>query len=314
MVEPPVVAVFDPLPHFSYREEREILEGGGVRLVVPATDAEATAAIADADVVVVTGRRRFTAVEVAALTRCVGVQTSSVGADYVDPSLHDRGIPLRTAAGYCTDEVSDHAIALLLAAWRRIPMLDRAGRRAGWTGSSALTAPLRRLRGRTVGVVGLGRIGRAVVAKARGLGLEPIGHDPFLTGAEVAPMPLVALDALVAAADAVVLCAPATSASRHLIDARRLALARPGVVLVNVARGALVDEAALVAALDSGQVAVAALDVRATEPPPDDDPLAGRADTILTPHAAASSVEAVAELHEWTARGALDLLREAGRR
>ncbi|GIF66811.1 hypothetical protein Ais01nite_48460 [Asanoa ishikariensis] len=309
MVEPPVVTVFDPLPHFTYREERAILEAGGARLVVPADESEARAAIADADVVVVTGRRRFTAVDVAALTRCVGVQTSSVGADYVDPSLHDRGIPLRTAAGYCTEEVSDHAIALLLAAWRRIPMLDRAG----WTGSAALTAPLRRLRGRTVGVVGLGRIGRAVVAKARGLGLDPLGHDPFLTAAEVAPTPLLELDALIAAADAVVLCAPATSASQHLLDARRLALARPGLVLVNVARGALVDEAALVAALDSGQVAVAALDVRATEPPPDDDPLAGRPDTILTPHAAASSVEAVSELHEWTARGALDLLRAAGR-
>ncbi|MBF9130270.1 C-terminal binding protein [Plantactinospora sp. S1510] len=313
MAESPVVVVFDPLPHFSYREERAILEAGGARLVVPATEAEARAAIADADVVVVTGRRRFTAAEVATLSRCVGVQTSSVGSDYVDPSLHDRGIPLRTAAGYCTEEVSDHAVALLLAAWRRIPMLDRAGRRAGWAGGAALTAPLRRLRGRTVGIVGLGRIGRMVAAKARGLGLEAVGHDPFLTAGAVAPTPLVDLDALLAAADAVVLCAPATAESRHLLDARRLALTRPGVILVNVARGGLVDEAALVAALDSGQVAVAALDVRELEPPTDGDPLADRPDTILTPHAAASSVEAVAELHEWTARGALDLLRAAGR-
>jgi D-3-phosphoglycerate dehydrogenase len=313
MAEPPVIAVFDPLPHFTYREERAILEAEGARLVVPASEPEARAMIADADVVVVTGLRRFTAAEVGTLTRCVGVQTSSVGADYVDRSLRDRGIPLRTAAGYCTEEVSDHAIALLLAAWRRIPMLDRAGRRAGWTGAAALTAPLRRLRGRTVGIVGMGRIGRMVAAKARGLGLEPVGHDPFLPADVVAPTPLLDLDALLAGADVVVLCAPATARSRHLLDARRLALTRPGVILVNVARGALVDEAALADALDRGQVAVAALDVRETEPAPADDALGGRPDVILTPHAAASSVEAVEELHDWTARGALELLRAAGR-
>ncbi|MEV0719100.1 NAD(P)-dependent oxidoreductase [Asanoa sp. NPDC050611] len=305
----PWVVVYDPLPHFTYLEERALLAAGGAELFVPASEADARAAIVGADVVVVTGRRPFTAGAVASLTRCVGVQTSSTGADYVDPSLHERGIPLRTAAGYCTEEVSDHAIALLLAAWRRIPMLDRAG----WTGSDAVTAPVRRLRGRVVGIVGMGRIGRLVAAKARGIGLEPVGHDPFLRAAQVAPTPLLELDELLATADVVVLCAPATPGTRHLIDARRLALTRPGVILVNVSRGALVDEAALLAALDSGRVAVAALDVREVEPPRPGDPLAGRPDTILTPHAAATSVESVAELHEVTARGALDLLRAAGR-
>lgn len=308
MAAPPLVVVFDPLPVFDYRAERAIIEAAGARLHVPTSGADE--AIADADVVVVTGRRRFTADNVAALTRCVGVQTSSTGADYVHPSLGERGIPLRTAAGYCTEEVSDHAIALLLAAWRRIPMLDAVGRTPGWEGSRTWTRPLRRLRGHTVGIVGMGRIGRALAAKAGGLGLVVVGHDPFV---DAAPVPLLGLDDLLGTADAIVLCAPATDGSRHLLDARRLALTRPGVIVVNVSRGALVDEAALLDALDRGHVAVAALDVRATEPAAEGDSLAGRADTILTPHTAGSSAEAEAQLHETTAYGALDLLREAGR-
>jgi D-3-phosphoglycerate dehydrogenase len=313
VTEPANVVVFDPLPSFDYREEREIVEGAGARLVVPATAEAADEAIADADVVVVTGIRKFGAARIASLTRCVGVQTSSVGADYVHPDLQARGIPLRTAAGYCTEEVSDHAIALLLAAWRRIPMLDDVGRAPGWPGSRRHTAPLRRLRGRTLGIVGLGRIGRAVARKAAGLGLDPVGYDPYVDASTTAPTPLLTFPELLALADALVLCAPATDDSRHLLDDHHLALVKPGAVLVNVARGALVDEAALVRALDSGRIAVAALDVREAEPVAGDDPLAGRTDTILTPHAAASSAEAAAELHERTAHGALELLRDAGR-
>jgi len=313
VTEPPVVTVFDPLPIFNYREERDIISSAGARLVVPATPEQADQEIVDADVVVATGRRKFTAEHVASLRRCVGVQTSSTGADFVHPDLEARGITLRTAAGYCTEEVSDHAIALLLAAWRRIPMLDRVGKAPGWLGSHEFTSPLRRLRGCTVGVVGMGRIGRATAEKARGLGLRPVGFDPYIEAADVDPTPLLPLETLLGEADAVVVCAPATAESRHLLDDRRLALMRPGVILVNVSRGAVVDEAALLRALEAGRVAVAALDVRAAEPASDGDPLASRTDVILTPHAAASSVESVAELHARTAHGALAMLREAGR-
>jgi D-3-phosphoglycerate dehydrogenase / 2-oxoglutarate reductase len=216
------------------------------------TPAEADAAMVGADVVIVTGVRKFGVADIAALTRCVGVQTSSTGADAVHPDLEAREIPLRTAAGYCTEEVSDHAIALLLAAWRRVQLLDTVGRTARWVGTRTYTAPLRRLRGHTVGIVGRGRIGRAVAGKARGLGFEAIGYDPYVD-VVAAAVPLFSLAALLGDSDAVVLCARATSETRHLINDRRLAQMKPGVVLVNVSRGALVDEAALVRALESGR-------------------------------------------------------------
>jgi D-3-phosphoglycerate dehydrogenase len=235
--------------------------------------------------------------------------------DRVDADAASRaGIAVRNVPGYCTDEVADHALALLLAAWRRVPQLAARTREGDWdVHDDADLRAIRRLRGKTLGLVGAGRIGRAVAARARAFGMTTIADDPYVAdaGPDLAVVPLATL---LERSDALVLCALLTAETRGLIGRDALARVRPGLVLVNVARGGLVDEAALAEAMRDGRVAAAALDVRDPEPPvPGRDPLAGLPGLLVTPHIAASSQEAVRDLHEMAAAISLDLLRGAGR-
>jgi D-3-phosphoglycerate dehydrogenase / 2-oxoglutarate reductase len=199
---------------------------------------------------------------------------------------------------YCVDEVADHAILLLMAAWRRLPELEAVWRAGNWV-NAALVPPVNRARGRRLGIVGFGRIGRAVARRARGFGFEVVVHDPFvadddLRAADVEP---VELDELFATCDAVSLHCPLTADTRHLVNADRLARVRPGLVLVNTSRGGLVDLAALDEALEHGQVAAAGLDVLEDEPAPDlSRNLFQRPNVLLTPHLAWYSLEARRDL------------------
>jgi D-3-phosphoglycerate dehydrogenase len=201
----------------------------------------------------------------------------------------------------------------MLAALRRLPhwLATTAGGR--WL-EPADQVTVRRTCGLTVGVVGAGRIGSAVARKARAFGMNTIAHDPFVAAAHD-DLPLVARGELLARSDVIVLCASASSAEPFRLGPDDFAaLATPPPVIVNVARGALIDEPALAAALRSGAVSAAALDVRAEEPPdPADDPLAGAPNLILTPHVAASSAEAIADLRTGVADAAIELLVAAGR-
>ncbi|MBX3029008.1 MAG: hypothetical protein KF809_02495 [Chloroflexi bacterium] len=320
MTRGPAAVVLDPYhsEEDPFAVDAALLAEAGVELIVPPDPDSADAAIVDADVVVVTGVRRLDAARIATLRRAVGILCYSIGMDQVDrEAAASRGLPVRNIPGYCTDEVADHALLLLLAARRRLlPLASRAA--AGDWG--VLDDPhhdaIRRSRGTMLGIVGAGRIGRAVAARARAFGMRTIAADP--APAVVDPdLPIVPLPTLLAEADAVVLCAALTPGTRGLIDAAALALVRPGVVLVNVARGALVDEPALADALHDGRVSAAALDVRHPEPPlADADPLAahiaaGR--VLVTPHVAASSREAVEDLHRMAAATILELLGDAGR-
>jgi D-3-phosphoglycerate dehydrogenase len=172
---------------------------------------------------------------------------------------------------------------------------------------------IKRSRGLTVGVVGAGRIGRAVAAKARAFGMSTIAHDPYLATAEDA-LPLVDRGELLARSDVIVLCASATSTMPFRLGRGDFLAMRTPPVIVNVARGALIDEAALAEALRAGTVSAAALDVRVDEPPdPADDPLAGAPNLILTPHVGASSAAAIGDLRTGVAEAAIALLVEAGR-
>ncbi len=214
-----------------------------------------------------------------------------VGVDNVD--LHAaaaRGIAVVNAPDYCVDEVAEHAIALLLTAWRETARLDRAVRRGAWEPDGMRPVPL--VAGRTLGIVGLGRIGRAVAWRARGLGLRVIAHEPQPRPDEAEE--LVSLGELYARADAISLHVPLVAATAGLIDEAALAAMRPGVVLVNVSRGGLVDERALLAALEAGRVFAACLDVRRLEPPAADDLLRARDDVTSTPHVAYASADAPA--------------------
>jgi D-3-phosphoglycerate dehydrogenase len=286
-----------------------------VELVVPADEAAADEAIQTADAVIVTGVRRLDAGRIGRLERCAGILCYSIGMDKVDgPAARDAGIPVRNVPDYCTDEVSDHAMTLLLAAQRRLLPIANATRAGEWPlrDRAQLTA-IRRLRGQTLGIAGAGRTGKLVARKARGFGFRTIAYDPFLTDSGDPDLELVSFDELLQRVDAIVICAALTPGAPPLIDRAALGQVRPGLILVNVARGGHVDEDALATALRDGRVAVAALDVRATEPPAQPDPLTGLPNVIQTPHVAASSREAADDLHRLAAEYVLGLLEDAGR-
>jgi D-3-phosphoglycerate dehydrogenase len=311
----PRVVVFDPIPGWSFDVEASALAHRGVDLVVPGAPEAADEAIRDADVVIVTGVRRFDAGRIASLDDAAGILCYSIGMDKIDSdAAQDAGIPVRNVPDYCIDEVSDHALALLLAAERRLVPLAAATAAQWPLTDRSLIEPIRRLHGQTLGVLGAGRIGRLVARKARAFGFLTIAHDPIVTEAGEAELELVAFDDLLARADAIVLCAALTPSSRHVIGRDALARIKPGLILVNVARGGLVDETALADALRDGRVGYAALDVRDPEPPdPAADPLAGLPNVLQTPHIAGSSRDAADDLHRLAARYVLELLETAGR-
>jgi D-3-phosphoglycerate dehydrogenase / 2-oxoglutarate reductase len=312
----PSVVVFDPIPgDWSFDAEAGILAERGVDLLVPPNEAAADAAIRSADAVIVTGVRRLDAERVASLARCAGILCYSIGMDKVDgPAASAAGLPVRNVPDYCTDEVSDHALTLLLAAQRRLLPIATATARGEWPlRDRTQLARIHRLRGQTLGIAGAGRTGRLVARKARAFGFRTIAHDPFVDDMANDELELVDFDDLLARSDAIVICAALSPGSPPLISGEALERVRPGLILVNVARGGHVDEVALADALRDGRVAVAALDVRASEPPTQPDPLVGLPNVILTPHVAASSREAAEDLHRLAAGYVLGLLEDAGR-
>jgi D-3-phosphoglycerate dehydrogenase len=211
---------------------------------------------------------------------------------------------------YGRDEVADHTLALALAVLRGVVVLDRSVREGHWDLEAA--RPLRRLATLTYGVVGCGAIGSAVARRAAGLGMRVLGHDVEGVASDP-PIQRVPLEALLADADLVSLHAALTPDSHHLIDADALARMRPSAFLVNTARGGLVDAAALLAALDAGALAGAALDVLEGEPPDELGwKLARHPRVVATPHAAWYSEEAFHTLKTEVAREALRVL-EGGR-
>jgi D-3-phosphoglycerate dehydrogenase len=311
----PCVVIWDPRrdDSWTYDLEAVTLAGAGVDLVVPDGDTASDDDVARADVLVVASPLPNWVY--GALTNCVGIVCYSVGMDAVDhEEAADTGLVVTNAAGFCTDEVSDHAMALLLALQRRLVEFATLAAGNDW---SPYFAPgslgLRRMRGQTVGIVGAGRIGSAVATKANAFGMDVVAYDPFLDGHPLDFVTLVDLPELLAKSDAVVLCSALTSEVRHLIDAAAIAAMKPDAVLVNVARGAIVDEQALTSALDSGHLAGAGLDVREQEPPDALDLLSGRSNVILTQHLAGTSAQSHHDLHVITARRCIELLQDAGR-
>ena len=312
----PVVVIPEPVSDegWTYDVERSILEPRGVTLVVAASEAEAKAAIRDADVVFTSSR--ISATDIATLRRCVGILCYSVGTDMVDAkAAAAAGIPVWNCPTSNLEEVSDFTVLLILAAQRRLLTFAAAGARGEW---DVFEWPewraVRRMRGRTVGIVGAGRIGQMVAQKLHGFHATTIACDPFVESTADPLLQLVSLDELVARSDIIVGCAALTDTSRGMFGPELFRLARPGLIFVNVSRGGLVDEGALADALDSGQVAYAALDVRPAEPPdPAWDRLAGRPNVLLTPHVAGPSIESFRDLHVEAGTRILALLEQAGR-
>ena len=284
--------------------ERSILEPVGARLVTgPGGDPDAIVDVAGgADVIITGSRPRFDAAVLARL-RCSRIVRAGVGVDTVDlAAARAHGIGVAYVPDYGTEAVAQHTLALVLAATRRLTVADRTVRAGGW-GLDAVR-PLHLPGALTAGVVGHGRIGARVAQLLRAVGFgRVLAHDPHAPpdARGVEPSDLVDL---LATADVVKLHVPGTADGTPLIDATRLALLRPGSVLVNTARGSLVDAPALGAALRRGAPAVAALDVHATEPP-DLEVFDGVTDRLLlTPHMAWYAEESATELRRRAAEEA----------
>jgi len=276
--------------------ERAELSAVGAELVVArcATGAELAERAAGAQVVWLEWTPHMDAEVLAALPRCELVMRWGAGYDQIDVAAATRlGIAVANAPGYCTENVAEHAMALLLSMARGI-VAGHEDMRAGRWRNPAIAH--QRLAGHTLGIVGLGRIGRRVAELGQAFGCRVIAHDPLPGLTVPAGVTLAGLPELMAAADYVTVHAPLSPQTRHLIDAGVLAAARPGLLLVNTSRGPLVDEAALLAAIESGAVAGAALDVFEQEPLPADSPLRNCPQIVLTPHEASTSAEADQDL------------------
>ena len=247
--------------------------------------------LADADALLVRSATKVDAQLLAAAPRLRIVARAGTGVDNVDvEAASTRGILVVNAAGANSISVAEHAWALMLALARAIPSADRAMKERRWEKKNFLGTELR---GKTLGVAGFGRIGQEVAQRARAFGMHVIAHDPFIS-ADLAGrfgVELVSIDELCAAADYLTLHLPATNETHHLFNDERFARCKPGLRLINTARGELVDEAALRRAIESGIIAGAGLDVFEHEPPKDWT-LAQLPQVIATPHIAASTEEA----------------------
>jgi len=229
--------------------------------------------------------------------RCKVIGRFGLGVDNIDiPAAAALGITVTYVPDYCMREVSDHAMALLLALARKITFSNKLVQSGRW--EVPPITPLRRLDGQVLGLVGFGNIPRALVPKAKAFGLRVVTHDPYVAAEVFARYAVedASLDALLAMSDFISIHAPLLPATRGLFNAETFRKMKKGAYLINTARGPLVDEDALIAALDSGHLGGAALDVVATEPLPKDSKLLGRDNVILTPHTAFYSVEALEEL------------------
>lgn len=274
--------------------------------------------LAVADALIVWHVIRISAATIDRLARCRVLVRAGVGYDNVDiEAAAARGIPVCNVPDYGTEEVADHAVCMALALVRRIPEAAAFVKRGGW--DWRLCRPVRRINRLCAGIVGLGRIGTAAALRFKAFGLDVCFHDPYREdGADKAlgVRRCESLAELLAQADIVSLHVPLTDETRNLIDAAAIAQMRPEAVLVNTARGGVVDTTAVAAALEAGRFRGVALDVLPSEPGTDADPLfagwrAGRpwADrVILTPHTAFYSEEGLEDMRRKGAREVRRLL------
>lgn len=277
--------------------EREILEPLGAELVLADTTGEeelAEAARGCAAMLVCFAKVGKPVIAAAAESGCRIISRYGIGYDNIDVgAATERGLLVTYVPDYCLDEVADHAMALLLSLARGVHHAALSVRDGDWT---VPHGTVHRLRGRRLAVIGVGGIGRRVVDRARAFAMEVVGFDPYVEDWRVPAERARSLEEAVADADAVSLHVPLTDENRDMIDAESIAWMRRSPILVNTARGPLVDLDAAVEALDSGRLGGLALDTTEPEPPPADHPLRAHPRVVLTPHMAFYSAEAQAEL------------------
>ena len=284
----PRILVADPLAEDGLERLRR---AGEVTIVSKLPEAELIKRIGDFDALVVRSETRVTAPIIEAGKKLRVVGRAGVGVDNIDvPAATRKGILVVNAPRGNIIAAAEHTVALLFSLARWVPQADASVKRGEWLRSKFVGTEIR---GKTLGVVGLGNVGSEVAKRAHGVEMEVIAYDPVVSveRAELFNVALVTLHELLARADFVTVHVPLVESNRNLIGAPELALMKPSARLVNTARGGIVDEAALFTALQSGQIAAAAADVFVTEPP-GDNPLLTLDNFIATPHIGASTAEA----------------------
>jgi C-terminal binding protein len=288
--------------------ETKILDDiADMRLLMTFDEADVARDAQDADVLLVYHTIKLTERSIAKLTKCRGIVRCGVGYDNVDLQAAGRhGIVVCNVPDYGTEEVADHALMVLLASARRLIPAAASVKAGGWDPTVAFGTP--RLRGRTLGIVGCGRIGTAMALRAQTLGMRVVIHDPYqpdgiekALGVERCHR----LEELLPRAEFLSLHCPLTAETHHLLNERTLALLPRGAYVINTARGPCIAPAALLQALDSGQVAFAALDVVEVEPLADEG-VRAHPRILLTPHTAFYSVEGFQEMRS---KGAVEARR-----
>ena len=250
----------------------------------------------DADAILVT-YAKLTREILTQLTKCKAIGRFGLGVDNIDlPAAKEKGISVNYVPDYCIREVSDHAMALLLALIRKIPLSNKLVQSGRW--EMPAVVPIRRIEGTVLGLVGFGNIPRLVAGKAQAFGIKVVAYDPYAKPEvfKAAKVESVDFDTLLKTSDYVSVHAPLLPATRGLMNAEVFAKMKKGAYIVNTARGPLIDETALIAALDAGQLGGAGLDVVTTEPLAKDSALLGRDNVIISPHTAFYSIEALTEL------------------
>ena len=295
--------------------ESEVLRAAGVEPVVaPDTSEDTLAGLAvDADIIMfcfaqVTGNVLRTA------EKCKVASRYGIGVDNIDiPTATELGIVVTNVPDYCMDEVTDHAIGMILALNRRLLPHDSEVKSGGWA-SVVLDQPMHRTRGATLGILGFGRIGRSIAEKAAGFGMNMVAYDPLIEPGQSIPMQsgdsveIVSFEDVLKRSHFITVHTPLTPETEGMIGAEQLAMMMPGGIIVNCARGGIIQEQALADALNNGHLAGAGLDVIEPAPPPDDHPLLSARNIIITPHTAFFSQASTVELERRTAQEALRVL------
>jgi len=291
----------------------EILEATGATLEVldEKTEAAVAAAVAGADGIIVDAATPVTrrVLESTDTLRVVG--RAGIGVDNIDvEAAEDNGITVVNVPNYSVEEVSTHAFALLLACNRAIPRRDRAVKTGTW--DWRVGRPVHRLSGKTLGLAGFGGIARRLAAKLRTFGLDVIATDPHVDASTMRDYDVekVSFGELLDRVDYLSLHVPLYDETRHMLSTDEFERLSESCIVINTSRGSVIDETALVAALESGEIARAGLDVLESEPPAPENPLLERDDVVVTPHTAWYSRASQEDLSEGVARAVAAVLRD----
>jgi D-3-phosphoglycerate dehydrogenase len=275
----------------------------------PANDTEVVRAGREADAIIMHGAVPFTREIISQLKRCKVVCRTGVGVDRMDlRAAAEFGVKICNAAGCNSIEVAEQTIGLLIAISRKLVRMNQYAREGRWRRHTAelhaYRGPVHRVAGRSLGIVGLGHVGREVAPRAQGLKLNVQAVDPYLNPkiAKDLGVPLVSLDELIKTSDFISIHAPLTSQTRKMFSKAQFDAMKPTAYLINCARGALVDTNALYEALVAGRIAGAALDVTDPEPMPGDHKILTLANVIVTCHTAANSDESYRDCQTHAAR------------